>query len=138
MDINTINKILEDTAYVRTGGSAEELRCAEYLMARCADIGLEAHLEEFSVKCGKVTRAKLVVTAPYVKVGGAVVALKGSAAREELAEAAGAVKKLGLKLEEIRDFTVDGASHSIILLRKIAPTPPQYPRRYAKIKQFPL
>ena len=80
----------------------------------------------------------LELTAPYVKVGGAVLALKGSAAREELAEAKNAVKKLGLKLEEIRDFTIDGATHSVIVLRKIAPTPPQFPRRFAKIKQSPL
>ena len=80
----------------------------------------------------------LELTAPYVKVGGAVLALKGSAAREELEEAKNAVKKLGLKVETIRDFTVDGANHSVILLRKVAPTPPQFPRRFAKIKQSPL
>ena len=80
----------------------------------------------------------LELTAPYVKVGGAVLAMKGAAAKEELAECAGAMKKLGLKLEEIREFSVDGASHGVIVLRKVAPTPRQYPRRYAKIKQSPL
>lgn len=80
----------------------------------------------------------LELTAPYVKVGGNVLALKGSAAREELEEAKNAVKKLGLKVEEIRDFTIDGATHSVIVLRKVAPTPPQFPRRFAKIKQSPL
>ena len=80
----------------------------------------------------------LELTAPYVKVGGAVLAMKGSAAREELAEAKNAIKKLGLKLEEVKDFPIDGAEHSVIVLRKVAPTPAQYPRRYAKIKQSPL
>lgn len=80
----------------------------------------------------------LELTAPYVKVGGMVVAMKGAAAREELAECTGAIRKLGLKLEEVKEFSVDGASHSLILLKKIAPTPGQYPRRYAKIKQNPL
>lgn len=80
----------------------------------------------------------LELTAPYVKVGGAVLAMKGSSAREELAECSGAMKKLGLKLEEIREFQIDGASHPVIILRKIAPTPKAYPRRFAKIKQSPL
>ena len=80
----------------------------------------------------------LELTAPYVKVGGAVLAMKGAAAEEELAEAAGAIKKLGLKLETVRTFPIDGTSHAVIVLRKIAPTPKQYPRRYAKIKQSPL
>ena len=80
----------------------------------------------------------LELTAPYVKVGGAVLAMKGAQAAEELSECAGAIKKLALQLEEVREFPVDGASHAVIVLRKIAPTPKQYPRRYAKIKQSPL
>ena len=80
----------------------------------------------------------LELLAPYVKVGGAVVAMKGSAAKEELAECAGAMKKLGLKQEAFLEFPVDGASHAVIILRKVAPTPEKYPRRYAKIKQSPL
>lgn len=80
----------------------------------------------------------LELTAPYVKVGGTVLAMKGSAAREELAEAKNAISRLGLKLEKVLDFPVEDAVHSVIVLRKVKPTPPQYPRRYAKIKQSPL
>ena len=80
----------------------------------------------------------LELTAPFVKVGGAVLAMKGAAAREELAEAKNAISRLGLKLEKILDFPIDGAEHSVIVLRKVKATPTQYPRRYAKIKQQPL
>lgn len=80
----------------------------------------------------------LELTAPFVKVGGAVLAMKGAAAAEELQEAENAITKLGLKLESVHHFPVDGADHAVIVLRKIRPTPAQYPRRYAKIKQFPL
>ena len=80
----------------------------------------------------------LELTAPFVKVGGAVLAMKGAAAREELAEAKNAIRALGLQLEQVKTFSIDGAEHSVILLRKIRPTPGQYPRRYAKIKQAPL
>ena len=80
----------------------------------------------------------LELTAPYVKVGGAVLAMKGPAAREELRQCGSAMKKLGLKLEDVLEFPIDGASHGIVVLRKIAPTPRQYPRRFAKIKQSPL
>ncbi len=80
----------------------------------------------------------LELTAPYVKVGGAVLAMKGTAAQEELAEAKNAIRKLGLKLEDVVEFPIDGTAHAVIVLRKVSPTPPQYPRRYAKIKQSPL
>ena len=80
----------------------------------------------------------LELTAPYVKVGGAVLAMKGTAAKEELAECGNAMKKLGLKLEGVKEFPIDGTNHAVIVLRKVAPTPKQYPRRFAKIKQSPL
>lgn len=80
----------------------------------------------------------LELTAPYVKVGGAVLAMKGAAAREELTEAKNAIRKLGLRLERVAEYSIDGGSHAVIVLRKVSPTPSQYPRRYAKIKQSPL
>ncbi|MBQ7817256.1 MAG: 16S rRNA (guanine(527)-N(7))-methyltransferase RsmG [Oscillospiraceae bacterium] len=106
-----------------------------------AEEAVTEHREKFDYATSRaVARLNILLelTAPYVRVGGAVIALKGSAARQELEEAKNAVKKLGLKLEEIRDFTIDGATHSVIVLRKVAHTPPQFPRRYAKIKQSPL
>ena len=80
----------------------------------------------------------LELTAPYVKVGGKVLAMKGTAAQEELAEAKNAIAKLGLQVERVAEFPVDGTAHTVIVLKKVAPTPKQYPRRFAKIKQSPL
>ena len=80
----------------------------------------------------------LELTAPYVKVGGRVLAMKGTAAQEELAEAKTAIAKLGLELEAVRQFPIGDTAHSVIVLRKVRSTPAQYPRRYAKIKQSPL
>lgn len=80
----------------------------------------------------------LELLVPYVRVGGYVAALKGAAAQEELDECKNAMKMLGLKLESVTHFDVDGADHAVILLKKVSPTPARYPRRYAKIKQSPL
>ena len=80
----------------------------------------------------------LELTAPYVKVGGKVLAMKGTAAQQELSEAKNAIKRLGLQVEQVAEFPVDGTAHTVIVLKKTAPTPAQYPRRYAKIKQSPL
>ena len=113
---------------------------AECVTAR-AEEAVAARRERYDFATSRaVARLNILLelTAPYVKVGGAVLAMKGAAAKEELSECAGAIKKLGLKLEEVREFPVDGTSHAVIVLRKIAPTPKQYPRRYAKIKQSPL
>jgi len=115
------------------------------IRARCITARAEEAVSEYREKFDYATSRAvarlnilLELTAPYVRVGGAVIALKGSAARQELEEAKNAVKKLGLTVEQIKDFTIDGATHSVIVLRKISKTPPQFPRRYAKIKQSPL
>ena len=113
---------------------------AECVTAR-AEEAVAARRESYDFATSRaVARLNILLelTAPYVKVGGAVLAMKGAAAREELAECAGAIKKLGLKLESVKEFPIDGTSHAVIVLRKVAPTPKQYPRRYAKIKQSPL
>ncbi len=80
----------------------------------------------------------LELTAPYVKIGGKLLAMKGTAAQEELVGAKNAIEKLGLKLERVVEFPMDGTAHTVIVLKKVAHTPSQYPRRFAKIKQNPL
>ena len=54
-------KIFEDTAYVRMGGTAEELQCAQYLKQCCADLGLEARIEAFEVVMAHMEFASLTV-----------------------------------------------------------------------------
>lgn len=56
-----IEKIFADTAFVHTGGSAEELRVAEYLRDTCCELGLDAHLEEFEVDMATVHEATLTI-----------------------------------------------------------------------------
>jgi len=57
MDAKKIMQYFEDTAYVRMGGSEEELKCAKYLQQCCADMGLEAHLEAFEVDMANIQEA---------------------------------------------------------------------------------
>lgn len=57
MEAKEIMKIFEDTAYIRMGGSAEELRCAEYLQAQCEKLGLKAELESFDVDMATMEEA---------------------------------------------------------------------------------
>ena len=113
---------------------------ADCVTAR-AEEAVASRREQYDVATSRaVARLNILLelTAPYVKVGGFVLAMKGTAAQEELDEAKNAVKKLGLKVEQVAEFPADGTAHTVIVLKKIAPTPPAYPRRYAKIKASPL
>lgn len=113
---------------------------AECVTAR-AEEAVASRREQYDVAFSRaVARLNILLelTAPYVKVGGKVLAMKGTAAQEELMEAKNAIGQLGLKVETVKEFPVDGTAHTVIVLRKVKPTPAQYPRRYAKIKQSPL
>ena len=113
---------------------------AECVTARAEEAAMQRREQYDFASSRAVARLNVLLelTAPFVKVGGAVLAMKGSAAAEELEEAKNAISKLGLQLEKVHHFPVDGADHAVIVLRKVRPTPAQYPRRFAKIKQFPL
>ena len=113
---------------------------AECVTAR-AEEAVATRRESYDVATSRaVARLNILLelTAPYVKVGGYVAAMKGAAAREELAEAGGAMAQLGLKLEKVMEFPIEDTSHAVILLKKVKPTPARYPRAYAKIKKNPL
>lgn len=60
MDKRKINQILEETAYIRTGGGPEEYRCAQYIMEMCREIGVEAHLEAFEVDMADIQEARFL------------------------------------------------------------------------------
>ncbi len=61
MNNKTMKQIFKDTAYIRMGGSAEELRSAQYLAAKYAELGLEAKLEAFEVDMADIHKAELWV-----------------------------------------------------------------------------
>ena len=77
---------------------------------------------------------------PFVKVGGSFLAMKGPGAAEELREAERAITLLGGEFAAAHRYAVPGTElrHCVLEIRKTAPTPAQYPRRFAKIQKQPL
>ena len=76
---------------------------------------------------------------PFVKVGGAFIALKGPDWKEELAEAKNAIGTMGGKVEKVEEFTLpDESKRAILVIRKVSQTPPQFPRTAAKMTKKPI
>ena len=61
-----VQRILKETAYVRMGGSAEELRCANYIKDECAKLGADAQIESFEVDMADILECEL--TADGIKI----------------------------------------------------------------------
>lgn len=74
---------------------------------------------------------------PFVKEGGAFVALKGS--NDDVSEASNAIEVLGGRLESNISYELGGTEpRTIAVVRKISQTPTQYPRKSKKISTKPL
>lgn len=74
---------------------------------------------------------------PYVKTGGRFIALKSINEDETLCEKA--VKVLGGKIAEIKDYTItNGDNRRLFIIDKVSQTPTKYPRNPSMIKKKPL
>lgn len=74
---------------------------------------------------------------PYVKTGGRFIALKSVNEDETLCEKA--VKVLGGKIAEIKDYTItNGDNRRLFIIDKVSQTPTKYPRNPSMIKKKPL
>jgi len=81
------------------------------------------------------------LTLPFVNVGGSFIAYKGPGIDEELVNSDRALSALGCEEKYIKsDYSLfDGAqSRTLIIARKIRPTPPNFPRTFAQIKKSPI
>ena len=79
----------------------------------------------------------------FVKPDGLALYWKGPSATEELAAAMGAIEQMGARVEPVAGYTLPTgedppARLSLIICKKITPTPKQYPRVFGIIKKKPL
>lgn len=77
---------------------------------------------------------------PLTKLGGKMIAMKGSSGLEEVEDAQKAIQVLGGTIE--KTITVElpegMGKREIIIIKKIKNTPSKYPRSFAKIKERPI
>lgn len=76
---------------------------------------------------------------PFVKKGGYFIALKGSAGQDEAKQAKNAIKTLGAKVKDIKEYSLpNGDMRTVIVIEKISSTPTKYPRNKGQMKKKPL
>ena len=116
-----------------------EVRC---LHARAEEAPPELR-ESFDLACSRaVARLNLLseLCLPFVKQGGLFAAMKGPEVSEELREAEKGIRLLGGEPDRVAEYPVPGPDlrHNAVLIRKIAPTPQKYPRKWGQMKKQPL
>lgn len=101
------------------------------------------HREQYALAMAKAVaplRVLAELALPFLRVGGHLAAQKGSSAEREVREAARAIEVCGGEIVSAERFETPGTAvpQTIILIRKVAPTPETYPRRPGMPAKRPL
>jgi len=112
---------------------------AEIVHARAEELGRERR-EKYDFATARAVSAMPVLTEfclPFVRKDGLFIALKS--VNEDAKSAENAIKTLGGRLEEVRDYALpSGDKRRIMIVKKISQTPTKYPRSFANISKKPL
>lgn len=119
---------------------ALELEGVEVICSRAED-AVAAARESYDIAVSRaVARLNVLceLCLPFVRVGGLFIAMKGTDAAAELAEAANAIATLGGGEAKIVPCGAPGTQHAAVIVKKLTPSDEKYPRRWAKISKKPL
>lgn len=112
--------------------------------ARAEEVGQDpAHRERYDWAVARAVAEMPTLVEyllPLVKRGGRALAQKGAGAPRETHSAEGAAKKLGGELQQIIPVELPGIveTRHLVVFKKVALTPPRYPRRPGMPAQTPL
>ncbi len=112
---------------------------ADFFHERAEDFA-KTHSETFDIATARAVAPLPILleyTAQIVKIGGIVLAYKTDLSEVESAQ--NACKILGLQFADSKNFTLsDGSKRCLLVFKKIAHTPKQYPRGQNKPRKSPL
>ena len=146
LKITAIDSTAKRVSYVEETAKLLGLLNVTAIAIRAEDgAKLPEYREKFDFATARAVAEMRVLTElclPFVKVGGAMIAMKGKNAEFELSGAKKAIALLGGRDAKVEMLTLAGdgenVSHPLIIVDKKAKTPPAYPRPYAQISKKPL
>ncbi|MEM9084150.1 MAG: 16S rRNA (guanine(527)-N(7))-methyltransferase RsmG [Planctomycetota bacterium] len=138
IDFTMIESTGKKADYLQAMIDAIGLANARVIAERAETLGQDdEHRERYAVVTARAVGAMRVISelcVPLARLGGRVMLIKGERAKEELAEAKGALHKLCVTHET----TVSTPTGQIVVLDKRRSTPTKYPRRPGEPKRDPL
>ena len=127
--------------------TAELLSCKNLsaVAMRAEEGGKGGYREQFDVCTARAVASLPALSElclPFVRVGGTFLAMKGKKGEEELKEATNAIKRLGGEVAELHAVTLRSSTEEdtryLIEIKKVKPTPAEFPRQWARILKKPL
>jgi 16S rRNA (guanine527-N7)-methyltransferase len=144
IDLTLLEATAKKTEFLQHIVTRLRLNNVKILNARAEEAGQDvASRERYDLVLARAV-AQMSVLAEYLlplcKVGGRCVALKGESAAVEVQQAENAFRILGGRFEKIIPVELPQVpeTHYLVVIQKIAATPPQYPRRAGMPSKRPL
>lgn len=146
LSITAIDSTAKKIAHVQSTAQKFSLNNVKALTGRAEELAKTDMRESFdAVTARAVSELRILceITLPFVALGGTFVAMKGSSGQKELEDARCAIQKLGGQLIDTHKFTLKDEKGTqeerfIFIIRKVSPTPNNFPRQYAQILKKPL
>lgn len=132
------------TTFLQELAQALALENVQVVTARAEELGQDKlHRQRYDLVTARAVSALPVLSEyclPLAKVGGLMLAPKKGDISPELSEGKHAAKLLGGRLGKSYPFTLPGDEEprTVVAVRKVASTPPGYPRRVGLAKTKPL
>ena len=120
------------------------LKDIKFIHGRAEDIANKMEFrEKFDIATARAVANLSVLSEyclPFVKVGGAFICMKAGNVTDEINEAKSAIKTLGGQIDKIDTFCLPNSDieRTIIVIKKLNPTPKQYPRKAGTPSKQPL
>ncbi len=130
--------------FLRRIVSLLRLDAVRVLNGRAEDFGhMDGYRESYDIVISRAVGHLSIISEyafPFLRSGGLFIAQKGPAGMDEFEEGKDALKVLGGKLEEIKEFVLPGGRERrvIFAFRKEKATPHEYPRRNGVPGKKPL
>lgn len=139
--VDSVNKKVVWLNYIKNKLNLDHFNCYH---GRCEDLAFDKNFREvfdYVVARGVANLSTLLeYCAPFVKVGGFIVAYKASDYINEIELAQNAIKTLSLEIVEVKSFkNLDKiGDRNILIFKKVVKTPLKYPRKQNKPRINPL
>jgi 16S rRNA (guanine527-N7)-methyltransferase len=141
--LTLVESVAKKTAFLQHMVALLGLPHVQVLATRAEALGQDnSHREQYDVVTARAV-AELRVLAEYLlplcRVGGRALAPKGGVIDEELRAAEPAITKLGGRLAPVETVLLPGVEpRTLVVIDKLAPTPPAYPRAVGVPARRPL
>ncbi|MBP5655049.1 MAG: 16S rRNA (guanine(527)-N(7))-methyltransferase RsmG [Clostridiales bacterium] len=143
IDLTLMDSLAKRLKFLDEVCGALDLTRTATVHGRAEDLGRNSrYREKFDVATARAVASLPVLCEyclPLVAPGGAFIAMKGHS-EEEIKASAHAVIELGGTIEKVDQFDLAGTDNrrSVIVIRKVRPTPAKYPRKAGVPSKSPL